>query len=116
MRLHVGHLPRIVLGVEAFDDTQRMLFVEKETWPAWHQPCMAFFFSWNVLAAEAAIRTLERQQHDQTMLMAGAACLIETDTSKMPARWPALLIGGPACHRQRLPPAGFLRVLMLSLA
>jgi len=48
--------------------------------------------------------------------MAGAACLIETDINKMPARWPALLIGVPACHPQQSRHAGFQRVLMLSLA
>jgi hypothetical protein len=74
VRLHVGHLPRIVLGCHAFDDTQRMLSVEKEIWPAWLQPCVAFFFRSNALAAAAAIRTLKRRQHDQTTLMAGVAC------------------------------------------
>ena len=58
----------------AFDDTQRMLFVENEIWPAWLTTMQAFFFSSNVLAAAAAIRTLERRQHDQMTLMAGAAC------------------------------------------
>ena len=74
VRLHVGHLPRIVLGIEAFDDVQRMQIVEKRNLACMAPTMPAFFFRLNALAAAAAIRTLKRRQHDQTTLMAGAAC------------------------------------------
>ena len=75
----------------------------------------AFFFSWNVPSAMAAVHIQERRQHDQTPALVAAFVRIETDTSKMQERRPVSPIAARACHRQRLLPAGFRRVL-LSLA